>query len=283
MNAIEKITPFAESQSAARVIELTPAYATKLLNGNINNRSVRPRYVKQLAKAIERGEWLLNGDCIRVSSSGRLLDGQHRCLAVITANQSITTFVATGLDDGVFHTIDRGAGRTTGDALHIKGLKNYRDLASVSRLILIYERAGNPFHGNPDDHPTTKQQLDFLESHPEVAESVDFIRHSPWLTKYITVSVAAFCHYQFTKYDPISCNTFFNSVESGAGLDPMDPQMHLRNRVIEDYLNRKNKISKTYKTALCFKAFKLFLDGAKVKTLRVRTEGDAAEKDIFIL
>ena len=45
----------------------------------------------------------------------------------------------------------------------------------------------------------------------------------------------------------------------------------------------KERIDKRYMTGLIFKAFKLHRDGAHVKALRIRTEGDSPERDIFVL
>ena len=42
-------------------------------------------------------------------------------------------------------------------------------------------------------------------------------------------------------------------------------------------------MSRHYKTALTFKAFRYSIRGAKLSTLRIRIEGDAAEKDVFNL
>ena len=50
-----------------------------------------------------------------------------------------------------------------------------------------------------------------------------------------------------------------------------------------DATDKKTNINQNYKIALIFKAFKHFLANNEVKTLRVRMEGDTAEKDIYML
>lgn len=131
-------------------ILLTPELAAKLLEGNVANRPMGKRYMQSLARAMQRGEWEFNGDAIRVARNGRLIDGQHRCAAVIESRVAIEVLLVTGLDEQVFKTIDRGRGRTTSDAMAIQGEKNARTLAAVARVLYTYQRAGDPYHGNPD-------------------------------------------------------------------------------------------------------------------------------------
>jgi hypothetical protein len=148
---------FTLSSVRTEIISLTPDLALQLLKINTSNRPLKARSVSVLAKAIKRGEWSFNGDAIRVSRSGRLLDGQHRCQAVVEAGIAVMTLLVTGLEDDVFSTIDRGFGRTTGDIMSIKGESNYIELASISRLVHLYETCGQPFSGNPSITPTANQ------------------------------------------------------------------------------------------------------------------------------
>ena len=114
---------------------ITPAMAQQLLVGNINNRPHDVARSARLAQAILRGEWSVNGDTIRVSKSGRLLDGQHRLHAIAMGNRSVDTLLATNLDDAVFDTIDVGGKpRTAAHIMTMKGEKNATLVSSVARL-----------------------------------------------------------------------------------------------------------------------------------------------------
>lgn len=265
-----------------KAVRLTPEMAAQLLKNNVANRPMRARYVLNLAKAMRRGEWELNGDSIRVSHSGRLLDGQHRCAAVVESGITIQTILVTGLADDVFATIDRGLGRTTSDTLSIRGETNSAVLASITRLLHIYTLSGDPYNGNPEHHPTTKQQIELLEAHPCLHDSARWIASSKWCRKYISASLAGFCHFVFTKKDAVTSKTFFAELETGIGMGAGSPVLLLRNRLTDSH-SSKDKLSPKYRAGLIFKAFKLYRDGATIKYLRVRTEGDGAEKDIFVL
>ena len=243
---------------------------------------MRKDYVQKLAEAMLRGEWELNGDSVRVGISGRLLDGQHRCAAVVASGVTIQVILVTGLDDGVFTTIDRGMGRTAADSLSLAGELHCSRLAAMTRLLYIYRMTGNPFTGGSSNQPTTKQLMDLLEAEPSLRDSVRYCASAKWSAKHVTSSNLGFCHFLFTKKDAGCAREFFEKLESGIGLDAGDPVLHLRNR-ISDSRSLKDRLTNTYRLALIFKAFKYSRDGASVKLLRVRAENGVIEKDSFIL
>jgi hypothetical protein len=276
---LRQITP---AMPKTKVITLTPKMASELLEGNHSNRPMRHRYVSKLAAAMKRGEWELNGDAIRVSTNGTLLDGQHRCAAVVESGVTVPSIIVTGLSDEVFATIDRGLGRTTSDSLAIRGMANSTVLAAMSRLLHIYMQTGDPFNGNPDVQPTAKQQLELIETYPELHDSARWVQSSKWSRKYMQASLAGFCHFLFHKRDPVAARTFFAGVETGAGLPSGSPVLLLRNRLTDSY-SSKDRITPRYRGALTFKAFKFHRLGETTRSLRVRTEGDSIEKDVFVL
>jgi hypothetical protein len=263
--------------------KLTPALAASLLERNCSNRPMRRTHARRLAEAIERGEWMLNGESVKVSTSGQLLDGQHRCQAVVDSGVTIDTIFVSNLDDVVFKTIDRGVGRTTADSLHIEKEPNSTVLAAALRLLHIYYRTDNPYNGNAEHNPTTSQQFELLAQCPSLRQSASWAASTSWVKKYVNASLGAFCHFVFFQADAKAAKRFFAELESGVGLEAGSPVLALRDRLTDMQASKNNKLSKTYKAALIFKAFRLFRDGASIKFLRVRTEGEAPEKDVFLV
>lgn len=104
----------------AQVIDVTPDIARQLIeSANYDNRKVKPSVVHKYAKMMRSGEWVFSPETISVSRTGRLLNGQHRMLAVIESDVTCRFLFATGFDDEVFKVLDRGAVRTRADALGI--------------------------------------------------------------------------------------------------------------------------------------------------------------------
>lgn len=99
---------------------VTPKQAQKMLDDwNIENRKVRPNHINWLSGQIERGEFLLTHQGIAFTESGRLVDGQHRLMAIVKANKPTKMLVATELDEDVFKVIDCGENRSLADRTHL--------------------------------------------------------------------------------------------------------------------------------------------------------------------
>jgi len=98
------------------VICISPEMAKTILQKNSHNRKVRKRYVTTLANAMKRGEWLLTHQGIAVSDKGRLIDGQHRLLAIIESGVKVEMAMFTKVPDESFKVLDRGAKRSLADA-----------------------------------------------------------------------------------------------------------------------------------------------------------------------
>jgi len=104
--------------ASARVITVTPELARIILNDhNRDNRAVKPAVVKKYARMMQIGDWKLSPETISLSNTGRLLNGQHRLMAVEASGVTVSFLFAYGFDEDVFSVLDRGAARTMSDAL----------------------------------------------------------------------------------------------------------------------------------------------------------------------
>lgn len=97
-------------------IWVTPITAQEwLTNSNVDNRRVRTSHVEYLKGLLLRGEYKFTHQGIAFTKSDRLVDGQHRLMAIVAADVSTWLFVMTGLDEDVFEAIDGGVKRTMED------------------------------------------------------------------------------------------------------------------------------------------------------------------------
>lgn len=129
MNAISSI--FNSTGIGAHVVHVTPELAAQILKDhNHSNRKIKPGVVNKYARLMTNGDWKVTPETICVSVTGRLLQGQHRLLAIIKSGASCNFLFATGFADDVFDVLDRGAGRTAADSLGIN-----KNLAEVSKLL----------------------------------------------------------------------------------------------------------------------------------------------------
>lgn len=112
--------PFVKPSQGFDLVRFTPELASEFLRKhNFGNRSIRPHVIKKYAKSMSDGDWVLSPEPLALSTDGRLLNGQHRLSAVIASGVTCDFYVAHGFDDHVFSVLDRGATRTSYDALKV--------------------------------------------------------------------------------------------------------------------------------------------------------------------
>lgn len=252
---------------------ITVAKARKILENNRNNRPISDSYVAQLAQAINDGEWQVNGESIKIDVNNDLKDGQHRLNAIIIANKPIETMVIRNLPSDCFDTIDRGKKRTMSDILSRHGEVNATVVAGGVSWVWRYEQDRMRSTQGKIKTPRPPQAIDCLERNPGLRDSASAINP---LRKLMPPSIAAFCHYLFSKQNKALAETFFEKLSSGEGLRTTQAVYRLRERLIENR-GSKAKLPPIEILALTFKAWNHARNGDTVKTLRWRTEGNAPE------
>jgi hypothetical protein len=97
------------------VVTVTPDVAREWLEANSQNRTIRTTHVAALARDITDERWKITHQGIAFSTSGRLIDGQHRLNAIIEADKPAVLTVFIGLNDDMFGALDRGKSRSARD------------------------------------------------------------------------------------------------------------------------------------------------------------------------
>tara|TARA_R110000796_G_scaffold214551_2_gene330497 strand:- start:1087 stop:1932 length:846 start_codon:yes stop_codon:yes gene_type:complete len=124
--------------------EITPANAVRILDTkNERNRGISKSKVSEYVNAMKRDEWLFNGDSIRISSEGILLDGQHRLTAVAKSGISQHFIVIENMQKNVGLTIDNGKVRNGGDVLAIQAKVAPSMAQAISGAIKIFAKHEN--------------------------------------------------------------------------------------------------------------------------------------------
>jgi hypothetical protein len=229
---------------------------------------MRPPRVAQLAEAMERGEWMLNGETIKVADDGTLLDGQHRLQAIVDSGVEIETMVMRDLPMAAQDTIDTGRRRRLADLLAIEGRSDPHALgAALSMLHRL--RTGKRIDYSHSGAPTPRQALDLLEAEPEIEKSVKVARR---VTKNVGGPIGVFSalHRIFEDIDPGPAGEFYERLIEGDNLTKGDPLLSLRNQLLRPRRDRNYSQSPNNVAALTIKAFNLRRAGRKVDVLAFR-------------
>lgn len=115
----------------SEIISVTPEMAKEFLNYNEQNRRIRQGWINYLAYLILHDEWKVTHQGLAFSDLGRMLDGQHRCHAIVKANKPVPVMISYGWDESVFSAIDCGIKRTDADLTHLP-----RRLVECAKLLI---------------------------------------------------------------------------------------------------------------------------------------------------
>ena len=261
---IEKFEP-----KSARIM-VTPEIAREWLKDNEKNRPVSPNLVKNYARAIAEGRWKLNGETIKFSPSGALLDGQHRLLACLQAKLPFETIVMRDVSPDSFDTIDVGRKRTAGDIIGLEGCKNATVTAAGIRWVLTIRR-GLSSDGAVLVSADEVRQLWLNDPRFEVsATAVHGLR------SVIRPSIAAALHYLFGEKDEAAADFFFARLKSGTEMSFDNPIFVLRERLIRNN-TEKLKLKNGEVAALTIRAWNCFRAGQTTRNLKGSITGKDGE------
>jgi len=83
-----------------KVVEVTPDAAKRWLAFNHKHRDIKDKRVKEYAKTMKGGNWIVNGKTIVFDVEGKLVGGQHRLSACVKSKTSFWGLLVCGVDPG---------------------------------------------------------------------------------------------------------------------------------------------------------------------------------------
>jgi hypothetical protein len=247
--------------------EVTPQIASAWLKFNEGNRQPSEAKIKRFAAAIKTHRWAVNGETVKFSVSGRLLDGQSRLRAIVLAGVPAVLEVRAGLPDVAQESMDSGEVRKGSHTLEMLGEKYPNELAAALRLVYIHENGGKS-----SEHVMENGDVKtFLQKHAALKLSVGWcVVSRSRINNLMPISEAAYFHYQFTKASPSASVKFFESLVDGVDLTKESPVYQLRERLIAERLATK-RINKRDRHILIVKAWNAHKRGEKLSSLIIRT------------
>jgi hypothetical protein len=207
------------SDFRSAVVKITPTMASKWLEKNIeHNRRVSVPKVQGYARNILENDWKLTGDSIKFSKDGKLIDGQHRLLAIVEAGAPMTSLVIENVEPEAIGVLDTGQTRSAAQALQIANLqvKNLTHIVASAQVVSAVERGkivkSSDILGGQDRLSSIEIQKYVVEHLEEIDSAVKLAKTIPVTTLAIPASLVASAIILTRRVDEEWSNDFFDRI-----------------------------------------------------------------------
>lgn len=261
-------------------LAITPALATSLLRTNSDNqRNLKDGVVDSYAHQMRHNQWRNNGETIKLSRTGKLIDGQHRLTAILRSGCSITLTIAINGRDEDITTIDNGLARTNSDALKISGAvtKNHNLIASVIRNVYLVNLAvvqGKPFTNVSGTKTTGNMTHSCLLKLPNIADDINRLTQrvsQAKIRRNVPLIHAVTVWWLIKHVNPEAAEAWIQTCEAGipcSNLDTDCPMYLLVRSHINAKISGKANDSQRYFTFLGIYHAGRYIQGKRAKLLR---------------
>lgn len=257
-----------------QILSISPEIAKKLLATNKINRRPKTPVIKRYAELMKNGEWKEGtGEAIKISINGNLIDGQHRLMAIVLSNITLSFLYISELDESIFDVLDTGSIRNATDCFHIAGIKADKAVPSIIQFYYILKNGGTTKNKHVNDKKTNSQLLDLYYENPDMWDTI--VRRSMnWYNnfgKILTPSTIGGFYTFFMDKNEIHATEFMSQLTTGIDCSPIINL--LRNKLISDK-HSPRKMPPYLKNALIIKTWNYYRLGVNPKILKYAHEID---------
>ena len=253
--------------------KITPEMAQEYLKYNTENyRSINNGRVISYSNDMKSGKWQMNGEAIKFSEDGKLLDGQHRLQAIVRAGIPVEMLVIRGVKDDV-SLYDIGATRSLGQIAKARGIadKWYTQMVAVASFIVNNGDVNHQYSGKAAVLDYAEKNADELTK----AVRITTLGGGNGFCKKAAIIAATYCLMR-DGYDAGEIGDFYRIVNSGI------PQGHyessaafiFRNMVLVNRSHSPEERKLLFSSAIS--AYKDFSEG-KVRQLKYKFSMDSME------
>lgn len=265
------------ADKAAHIVTIDVATADALLLRNTRNRRINQQNLNKILTDMRNDDYRFTGGSIVMSTTGTLLDGQHRLTGVVTSCVSIEVVLVTGVEPQAQTNMDSGRVRTLPEILRLAGEVNENSLAAAIVGIQSWER-GERASDSSTGLTTINTSLEFLDENPVLRDIVREAYSVSQRVQGLTNKQVSQMIWAFDKLDQGDRVDFFAKLMSGAGLEEGNPVLVLRNFLVKD-ASAPSRVSSHHRAAIVCKAWNAYRAGTTVKSLRFKAGG--AKPDVF--
>lgn len=251
---------------------ITPEIASRLIEKNQFNRRVAKPTVKLYANDMAAGRWMSDtAEMIKISKDGRILDGQHRLLAVIQSGCPIVFHIAHNVNDTVFEVLDTGKKRNATDVFHIAGVKRGNMIPSIISHYNLLERGfriGAQLYSKGSNSELLNQYYESEQSWQVIArETMNWYNA---FARILTPSFIGGTYAHLSNKDGLQATKFINELCTGNNITNNVINL-LRSKLMHNKMASR-KFSTNHAIALTIKAWNFYMQGKSPAILKFDSE-----------
>ena len=255
--------------------QIDPETALKYLDQNIeNNRKVTNWKVDQFAQDMRDGKWVETSATIKFDEADKLIDGQHRLLAIIDADMTVPMAVSRGEHEGAVFVIDTGITRSTGASLTVAGITSSGaapQIAATANVLNAIEQ-GMFRHAmsslGRQDRMTNQQMVDYVRPRVEEIAAANHVAKTVYRALPLNQSVIAAAYIVLSRLDRDAAEQFFDLIANGVSEGQGDPILTLTRRVTGDKMSGRRTMQSTALFML-FRVWNAWRDGEKFTKMQI--------------
>lgn len=218
---------------------ITPTKAAQWMKDASNVRPVRKHRVSAYEEKLRRGLMQLSNDAICVDTDGKLINGWHRCTAVVNTGINFEAVVIRDMPRDSTSYMDKGLKRQVSDALG--DIEHRTSVAAAARLVLGWEQ--DIVH-NPQKMGELVPEEDIIDFAISNSENlVKSARRGFALYKAVGGTVTSWTTFLFKTYqlDAKRAEQFYEAILTGANLTSGDPRLAVRNWFINQVTTTRRR------------------------------------------
>lgn len=250
-----------------RVVSISSATAAQMLELHKGpNRRTSDNQVLKFQADMENGRWHFEGAPIKLSKTGKLLDGKHRltALANTVPEMEISFVVISGLDDDAQMYMDIGQIRTVGQQLSLRGISNGVLYGAVAKLYLEWTRE-RLFRASNRGSTSKSEQTEWVISHQDILTRLS---ETGFQQVDAPPSVVGAFTLAILQISPARANKFISRLVSGASLAEGDPILALDRR-LRNIRRSGVRVSQREYLAYFIKAWNAWVMGDRLQKLQL--------------
>lgn len=263
----------AKLESGSRVL-VTPDMAMRLLDANKLNRPLTGGHAERIAGQITQGKWRFNGDTIKISEEGDVLDGQHRLFAIIEAKTAVETIIVYGIKRDAFATIDTiRKTRSLGDTVALSGNLRHRQwIGGALAWLVRWQRRCIETYKTAKNRVENSDVENALADNPGIVRAVE---RACTVRSVANPALIGFLYYVVHGRNEQLADRMMATLADPSGIGVNDPFFRLRHYFITDHHKRKDALMSI---AITIKAVNAAASGKKLQMIQWRNQGRAPEE-----